>query len=144
MAKKKDPSQIGQEEMSVLEYVCQHQPVSVRSVAEHFERFGKARTTILTVMERLRAKKLLSRKKMQGAFHYSSRESQDKIMHGVVGNFVQKMLGGSVSPFIAYLSESEDLSPEDVDELKRLVAEMKQKSGKKMAATKATRKGAKE
>ena len=80
---------------------------------------------------------------MQGAFHYSSRESQDKIMHGVVGNFVQKMLGGSVSPFIAYLSESEDLSPEDVDELKRLVAEMKQKSGKKMAATKATRKGAK-
>lgn len=144
MAKKKDASQIGQEEMSVLEYVCQHQPISVRAVAEHFEQFGKARTTILTMMERLRAKKLLSRKKIQGAFHYSSRETQDQIMHGVVGNFVQKMLGGSVSPFIAYLSESEDLSPEDVDELKRLVAEMKQKSGKKMAATKATRKGAKE
>lgn len=125
--------------MSVLEYVCQHQPVSVRAVAEHFEQFGKARTTILTVMERLRAKKLLSRKKMQGAFHYSSRESQDKIMHGVVGNFVQKMLGGSVSPFIAYLSESEDLSPDEVDELKRLVTVIKQKSGKQ----KATKKGAK-
>ena len=136
MAKKKDASQIGQEEMSVLEYVCQHQPISVRAVAEHFEQFGKARTTILTMMERLRAKKLLSRKKIQGAFHYSSRETQDQIMHGVVGNFVQKMLGGSVSPFIAYLSESEELSPDDVDELKRLVAEIKQKSGKKKSTTK--------
>ena len=140
MAKKKDPSQIGQEEMAVLEYVCQNQPISVRAVADYFEQFGKARTTILTVMERLRAKKLLSRKKMRGAFHYSSRESQDQIMHGVVGNFVQKMLGGSVSPFIAYLAESEDLSPDDVDELNRLVTEMKQKSGKKKSTKKGSEK----
>ncbi len=43
--------------MEVLNYIGDHESVSVRDVAQHFEKEkGLARTTILTVMERLRKK----------------------------------------------------------------------------------------
>jgi predicted transcriptional regulator len=48
---------IGRAELEVLRYVQDHHPASVRQVAEHFaESKGHVRTTILTVLERLRKK----------------------------------------------------------------------------------------
>ena len=45
------------QELSVFRHVADRAPVSVGQVAEEFaEREGLARTTILTVMERLRQK----------------------------------------------------------------------------------------
>lgn len=123
MASKKD-NPIGQEELSVLQYVQQEHPVTVREVADHFADAGKARTTILTVMERLRAKGFLARKKQSGSFRYSPKFSGDEVMKSVVGDFVQKMLGGSLSPFVAYMSQTEDLSDDDLKELKKLVRDL--------------------
>lgn len=123
MASKKD-NPIGQEELSVLQYVQQEHPVTVREVADHFADAGKARTTILTVMERLRAKGFLARKKQSGSFRYSPKLSGDEVMKSVVGDFVQKMLGGSLSPFVAYMSQTEDLSDDDLKELKKLVRDL--------------------
>ena len=52
----KSESSIGQEELAVLQYVQDNFPITVREVSDHFSEFGKARTTILTVMERLRSR----------------------------------------------------------------------------------------
>jgi BlaI family penicillinase repressor len=38
-----------------------------------------------------------------------------------VRDFVQKALGGSVSPFVAYLGKEARLSPAELHELKQLV-----------------------
>ena len=123
MASKKD-NPIGQEELSVLQYIQQEHPLTVREVADHFAEAGKARTTILTVMERLRAKGFLARKKVSGSFRYSPKFSEDEVMKSVVGDFVQKMLGGSLSPFVAYMSQTEDLSDDELKELKKLVRDL--------------------
>lgn len=120
MASKND-NPIGQEELSVLQFIQQEHPVTVREVADHFAEAGKARTTILTVMERLRAKGFLTRKKTSGSYRYSPKFSEGEVMKSVVGDFVQKMLGGSLSPFVAYMSQTDDLSDDELKELKKLV-----------------------
>jgi predicted transcriptional regulator len=115
---------IGREEMQVLRYVADHHPVSVRQVAAHFAATsGKARTTVLTVMERLREKGYLVRRKKGGVYSYSPKRSQADVLRSLVADFVHEALGGSVSPFVAYLAEGANLSDEQLRELARLVAD---------------------
>ena len=116
---------IGREEMQVLRYVADRHPVSVREVAEHVAATaGKARTTVLTVMERLREKGYLVRRKKGGVYLYSPKRSQADVLRNLVADFVHEALGGSVSPFVAYLAEEAELDDEQVRELSRLVAEL--------------------
>jgi len=119
------PENIGKGELEVLQYIHDHHPATVRQVADHFaESKGHVRTTVLNVMERLRRKGFLTRKKSGGAYHYSPKERKADFFHSMVDQFVQRALGGSVSPFVAYLVREAMLSNEDIKELKRLVAEL--------------------
>ena|SRR5687768_11818296 len=116
---------IGEGELEVLRFIHDHHPATVREVAEHFaECKGHVRTTVLNVMERLRKKGFLTRKKSGGAFRYSPRERKADFFHTLVDQFVRRALGGSVSPFVAYLAREAMLSKEEIRELKRLVAEL--------------------
>ena len=118
----KQPEPLGQAQLEVLQYVADHEPIRVGDVAEHFaQTAGKARTTILTVMEKLRVKGYLTRRKRHGTFHYSLRLRQSDVMASVVHRFVETSLGGSVSPFIAYLADSRGLSDSELAKLKDLV-----------------------
>lgn len=116
---------IGREELQVLRYVADRHPVSVREVADHVAATsGKARTTVLTVMERLRGKGYLVRRKKGGIYLYSPKRSHAEVLRGLVADFVREALGGSVSPFVAYLAEEGNLKDEEVRELARLVADL--------------------
>jgi predicted transcriptional regulator len=116
---------IGREEMQILRHVADHCPVSVREVADHVAATsGKARTTVLTVMERLRKKGHLIRRMEEGVYRYSPKKSRAELLRGLVADFVRETLGGSVSPFVAYLADEADLDDEQVRELVRLVNEL--------------------
>jgi predicted transcriptional regulator len=116
---------IGREEMQVLRYVAEHHPVSVREVADHVAATsGKARTTVLTVMERLRQKGYLTRRRKGGVYLYSPKRSQAEVLRNLVADFVREALGGSVAPFVAYLAEEAELDDAEVRELARLVADL--------------------
>src|SRR3954467_10351389 len=100
--------------MELLKYVGEKSPISVREVAAHFEKEkGLARTTILTVMERLRTKGFLSRGKEDGVFKYSAKFATGDVLSNSISNFVEKTLGGSVSPLLAYFSNS-SLSADEI------------------------------
>ncbi len=121
----KQPEPLGRVQLEVLQYVADHHPVRVGEVAEHFARTeGKARTTILTVMEKLREKGYLIRRKRKGTFHYSPRLAKSDLMASVVQRFVEESLGGSVSPFITYLAKSGKLSKSEMARLKNLVRDL--------------------
>ena len=122
MSKKK--TTIGQEELAVFQFIQETHPVTVRQVADHFAGAGKARTTILTVMERLRGKGLLSRDETNGINRYSPAIEPGELMQSLVGDFVTKILGGSVSPFVAYMSEAGEISDQELAELKKVVRDL--------------------
>jgi predicted transcriptional regulator len=113
---------LGRLELDVLRYVTDHSPISVREVATHFaETSGQARTTLLTVMERLRAKGFLTRRKVDGRHRYTPTVAKADLLHGMVSDFVNDVLGGSVSPFVAYLTRSSKLNDDEIRKLEQLL-----------------------
>lgn len=118
---------IGRSELRLLQYVQQHGPVTVRQVADHFAATeGVGRTTVLNVMVRLWQKQYLKRRRgPRGAHVYLAREERPRLLRRLVRDFVGDVLGGSVSPFLAYLTDNaEDLTAEDRRELARLLRQL--------------------
>ena len=111
--------------MEMLHYIQDHHPITVRQVAEKFgESKGLVRTTVLNVMERLRKKGYLARKLSGGLFQYSPRSSKADLLRRLVRDFVDQSLGGSLSPFVAYLAEEGKLTQSELAELKEIVSDL--------------------
>jgi predicted transcriptional regulator len=124
--------QLGEQELEVLRFVTDRAPVTVREVANEWGApRNLARTTILTVMERLRTKGFLTRDRApdDSTFQYSPAVAKTDLMRGLVQDFVEKTLGGSVAPFVAYLADAPDLSDREMEELRRIVQGMERKHG---------------
>jgi predicted transcriptional regulator len=119
---------IGDQELALLQWVAGRGGASVGEAAEGFgtDR-GLARSTVLTMMERMRKKGHLSRRKVEGVYRYTSPVSAAAVLRDVVGGFVEQTLGGSVSPFVAFLAESEDVTEDELEELEALVFRLQSK-----------------
>lgn len=117
---------IGEQELALLRHVADAGGCTVGEVAESFgaDR-GLARSTILTMMDRLRRKGHLGRRSDNGIFRYRARATSAELLQGAVGRFVERHLGGSVSPFAAYLSDAPDLSDEELNELSEVVSRLR-------------------
>ena len=114
---------IGDQELALLQYVGEHQPRSVGEVAADFgEARGLARSTVLTMMERLRSKGYLQREHSDGVYRYSTTAQQQEVVRGAVASFVEKTLQGSVSPFVAWMAQEAHVSDSELAELEALVS----------------------
>jgi len=121
---------IGGQELALLQQVGQLGDASVGEIAALLgESRGLARSTVLTMMERLRTKGYLRRRRVDGVYRYSTQTGGTDAAHDAVGAFVERTLQGSVSPFVAWMSRRGKVSDEELAELQALVAKLQ--SGKK-------------
>jgi predicted transcriptional regulator len=117
---------IGDRELALLRWIAERGGATVGEAADGYgAAHGLARSTVLTMMERLRRKGLLARRRVESIFRYTSPATPGEVMRDVVGGFVERTLGGSLSPFTAYLAESEEVSDEELAELEALVARLR-------------------
>ena len=72
-----------------------------------------------------------TRSEGEGANEYSARLTRSALMRGVVRDFVEKTLGGTLSPFVAYIAEDASVDPQELEELKRLVDELELREDEK-------------
>jgi predicted transcriptional regulator len=122
------PARLGDQELALLTFVAGRGGATAGEVADQFGApRGLARSTVLTMMERLRQKRWLTRRRVEGVYRYTSPTSRGDVLRDVVRTFVEKTLGGSVSPFVAYLTETADLSEQELTDLQRVVSELRQK-----------------
>lgn len=116
---------LGQAESEVLRFIAERHPISVREVAEHFTNLrGLTKTTTLNVMERLREKGFLTREQTDGIYQYSATQTQATLMRGLVAEFVDSMLGGSLEPFAAYLAEKDKIDNGELARLKAIITKL--------------------
>lgn len=119
---------LGDQELAVLGFILDQGPMSVREASERFgESSGLARTTVQTVMERLRKKGFLVRKEQEGVFLYEGAVERRTLLNDLIGEFVRTRLGGSLSPFVAYLTENRSLEKDEVRQLREMVDELEEK-----------------
>ena len=123
---------LGELELEVLKAVWEHEPCTVREVAGIIgKERGSAYTTVLTVMQRLHAKGLLTRRKRKGVYAYSTTRGRADVMSALVGRFVDKVLDGSASPFVAYLAGSKGLTGEQAEALRKIARDLEKGSGER-------------
>jgi predicted transcriptional regulator len=91
-------STIGEQELALLRYVADVGGATVGEVAEAFGRDRQlARSTVLTMMERLRKKGRLVRRMTGGVYRYRMRRRRAAARRRRA--IVERHLGGSMSPF---------------------------------------------
>jgi predicted transcriptional regulator len=122
---------IGEQELALLRHIADRGSVTVGEAAEEFgSTRSLARSTVLTMMERLRQKGFLARRAADGVYRYRTRTSSADLLKGAVQRFVERNLDGSVTPFLAYLSEAPKLSDTELRELQDLVSRLSAGRGK--------------
>lgn len=130
MAKRR--ARLGELELTVLKTIWEHQPCTVQQVAKILgKRRGCARTTVLTVMQRLHAKDFLKRRKVDKVFHYVPTEGRNKVMSRLIGQFLDKVLDGSSLPFVTYLTKRKDLTQEQIATLRVIAKKLESKRKEK-------------
>src|SRR3954468_7541792 len=116
---------LGEQELALLRWIADSKGATVGQVLEGFgAKRQLARSTILTMMERMRKKGHLSRRVVGGVHHYRARRSSAAVLRDAVGRFVRTHLGGSSAPLVAYLLDAPDLSDAERVELRDVVARL--------------------
>lgn len=125
MSSHRDPKSIGSQELALLRFVSEAGQATVGQAAERFgQPRGLARSTVLTMMERLRKKGHLTRRHQHGLYRYASRTTPGTAVTQAVKRFVERTLDGSIAPFVAYLGERERISDDELAELESLLARL--------------------
>lgn len=112
---------LGELELRVLRCVWEHQPCTERQVSDLIQaERDVARTTVLKTMQRLEAKRLLTRVPGDGPVRFRAAIDQKRLLPDLIRKFVDHVLGGSAEPLVAYLADSEKLSAKDLETLRTI------------------------
>jgi len=79
--------------------------------------------TIRTLINRLLHKAALKYEKEGRRYRYFPAVSREQCVRRERCSFVQRVYGGTITPMLAAFIEDAKLSPEDIDELKRMLDE---------------------
>ena len=110
-------------QLSVMKALWQVGEGTVSDVLAVLAADGKelAPTTVATLLQRLSKQGWVKHKKNGRTFLYRAKVKQADAAKGVLKRVLQSFFGGKVSALTAQLLESEELSPDDLKELHRLL-----------------------
>jgi len=124
-----NPGSVGDRELDLIRWLEGAGGATVGEAAEGWGApLGLARSTVLTMMERLRRKRMVRRRESDGVFRYTVAVTASELVRQAVVKFVDETLGGSAMPFVSYLAEREELADDELAELERLLARLRDRN----------------
>jgi predicted transcriptional regulator len=123
MPRKKSPT-LTDAEHRIMEVLWRRGSATVAEVVEELEgKDGTAYTTILTMMRILRAKGYLTTRKDGRAHVYTPKVERQDAARKAVRQLLAKFFAGSPGELVLSFLREEEISPEELDELKRKIQE---------------------
>jgi BlaI family penicillinase repressor len=117
-----------QTEVEILGILWKHGPSTVRQV---LEQLGAERpvgyTGVLKLLQNMYAKELVRRDQRDQAHVYEAREPA-QMKRQLLGQMVSRVFAGSASQLVLHLLEDEKSSPEEIAEIRRMLAAYKGRS----------------
>ena len=116
-------NKIPQSELDVMKVIWQNEePVSSKLVTSKLEEIkGWKRTTTLTLLSRLVEKGFLEADKTRRLTYYTSLVNEEDYLKLESSYFFKNVFGKSLSSLISTLHSNNDVSKEDIDELKEWI-----------------------
>ena len=117
------PSPISEAELDVLKTLWDRGPSTVRAVNTALRRGDRrwAYTTVLTLLQRLEAKGYARSDKGRPAHVFSAAVSREQLLGRQLRDLADRLCDGTASPLLLALVEDGRLTPDDVQELRRLL-----------------------
>ena len=113
-----------EQELEIMKIVWKREQATVRDVYEDLlERRKIAYTTVMTMMKILEQKKYLRKSQDDRAYVYRPSQPKNKVIKGMVHEFVDRVFNGSAEPLLVHLLEDRKLSANDLNEISRMVRE---------------------
>ncbi len=113
-------------ELQVLSVLWENGPATVRDILAALPD-GKTRayTTVLTVMQNLERKGLVTKTREGSAHVFQTTESQEATVRPILRNLLQNVFRGRVSHVMQHLLAEDGVSDADLHEIRRLIDERK-------------------
>lgn len=117
---------ISEAEHAVMEALWQRSPQTAAEVCDTVcaER-GWSMPTVKTLLSRLVQKGVLDTQPDGRRFLYTPLIARSAYVGTESRRLVERLFGGRAAPLLAHLAEAEALTPDDIAEIERLLAEMK-------------------
>ena len=110
------------QELEIMKVIWRLGPSNVRQVYEAMLKDRKiAYTTVMTMMNILETKGFLKKKAGDKAFVYAPSKPQKTVIRAMVREFVDRVFNGSAEPLLLHLVEDDQLSKEELDEIRRSI-----------------------
>ena len=111
-----------EQELEIMKIVWRRGSATVRDVYEDLlERRKIAYTTVMTMMGILEQKGHLKKSAVERAYIYKPAQPQHEVVGNMVQDFVKRVFNGSAKPLLVHLIEEQKISPEELDEVSRLL-----------------------
>jgi predicted transcriptional regulator len=116
-----------EQELEIMKIVWGRDSVTVRDVYETIlERRKVAYTTVMTMLRILEEKGYLTKSDSEKAFVYAAAKTKERVVGGMVSEFLQRVFDGAAKPLLLHLVENRELSAKEMEEIAELL-----KKGKK-------------
>ena len=121
---------LGTAELGVLKALWDEGPATVREVLENLHRCGRrvAYTTVQTLLNRLEQKRYVTSNKSGLAYVYRAKVSRDRITRSRLRTLLAQLYDGAAGPLVLQLVRTEQLKPEEIEELHKLIEELDARS----------------
>jgi predicted transcriptional regulator len=117
-------------ELEVLQILWQRGPSTVRDVMEVLNRRRRrAYTSVMSLLEVMAAKNLVSREAKGRAFVYRPKIVRGKTLGKLVQDLVSRAFEGSASDLVAHLLDQASPSGAEIEEIRRLIAQYEEQQG---------------
>lgn len=119
-------------ELEILKVLWERGPATVRDVLEVLQESGDGRayTSVMSLMNVMADKGLLTRTAEGRAFVYAARETRSETLGNLVGDLCRRAFEGSATTLVAHLLEEARPTAEEIDEIRKAI-EAFRKSGRR-------------
>ena len=110
------------QELKIMKVVWRLETATVRQVYEELLKQRRiAYTTVMTMMNILEQKGYLKKRQEDRAYVYLSTKPQKQVIASMVREFIQRVFNGSAEPLLAHLVEDEQLTEQDLEEIRKTI-----------------------
>ena len=117
---------LSKSEQQVLDVLWSEHPLTAGQLIERVQRLsGWHESTIKTLMTRLVEKKAVARRKDGGRFFYRPLVTREAILAKESDGLLNRFFDGQMAPLVAHFAERRKLSKRDIEEIEKVLAELK-------------------
>lgn len=115
---------VGNLQLKIMRVLWDQGEATARQITEAINKDETvAHSTIQTLLRKLETKKAVAYEGRDRTFYFRPLVSEEEITQSATQDLLSRVFHGSLSGLVAHVLENEDVSQQEIDEIKRLIEE---------------------